>query len=71
MPIEIEQFRQIEPGRALADIGNIEPGDGLFAAYELIVAMAPAEPQQVVEKRFRQNPELVAIGIDAQRAVAL
>jgi hypothetical protein len=33
--------------------------------------VAPAEPQQVVEQGFGQDAQLVAIGIDAQRAVAL
>ena len=38
---------------------------------DLVVAMAPAEPQQVIVERLGQDAELVAIGFDAERAVAL
>jgi hypothetical protein len=37
----------------------------------LVVAMAPAEAQQIVEQRLGQDAELVAVGVDAERAVAL
>jgi hypothetical protein len=33
--------------------------------------MAPAEAQQIIEQRLGQDAELVAIGVDAERAVAL
>ena len=33
--------------------------------------MAPAEAEQIVEQRLGQDAELVAIGLDAERAVAL
>lgn len=35
------------------------------------IAVTPAQPQQVVEQRFGQDAEVVAIRIDPQRAVAL
>ena len=50
---------------------EVEPCDGLVAADDLVVAMAPAEPQQIVEQGLGQHAQLVAIGIDAERAVPL
>ena len=50
---------------------EVEPLDRLLAVDDFVVAMAPAEPQQIVEQRFGQDAELVAIGVDAERAVAL
>jgi hypothetical protein len=50
---------------------DVEPLDGLLAADDLLVAVAPAEAQQIVEQRLVQQTEFVAIGVDAQRAVAL
>ena len=50
---------------------EVEPFDGLFAADDLVVAMTPAEPEEVIADRFGQIAELVAVGIDPERAVAL
>ena len=52
-------------------MADVKPLDRLIARDDLVVAMPPAEPQQVVEQRFRQDAQFVAVGIDAQRAVAL
>ena len=48
-----------------------EPFDRLLAADDLVVAVAPAEPKQIIGQRLRQDSELVAIGIDPERPVAL
>ena len=50
---------------------EVEPFHRLVAADDLVVAMAPAEPEQIVEQRLGQDAELVAIGVDAERAVPL
>ena len=52
-------------------MGNVEPLDGLIAVDDFLVAVAPAKTQQVVEQRLGQDAEFVAVGVDAQRAVAL
>src|SRR3546814_10461160 len=51
--------------------GEIEPLDSLRAADDFVIAMPPAKPEQVIVERLGENPHLVAIGIDAERAVAL
>ena len=50
---------------------DIKPGDRLFAADDLVVAVAPTQSEQVVEHGFRQDAQLIAIRVHAQRAVAL
>ena len=71
MAVEIFELLEVEARRLLADMIDVEPFDRLVAADDLVVAMAPAEAQQIIEQRLGQDAELVAIGVDAQRAVAL
>ncbi len=52
-------------------MAEIEPFHRVLAADDLVVAMAPAEPEQIVEQGLGQDAELVAIGVDAERAMAL
>src|SRR3546814_11271258 len=54
----------------LADRVEVEPFDGLLGGDDLVVAMAPAEAQQIVAQRLRQVAQ-VAVGVDAEGAVAL
>ena len=71
MAVEILELLEVEARRRLADMVEVEPVDRLVAADDLVVAMAPAEAQQIIEQRLGQDAQLVAIGIDAERAVAL
>src|SRR3546814_17897636 len=54
----------------LADRVEVEPFDGLLGGDDLVVAMAPAEAQQIVAQRLRQVAQ-VAVGVAAEGAVAL
>ena len=49
---------------------EIEPVDHLRGRHDLVVAVAPAEPHEIVAQRGRQIAHL-AVGLDAERAVAL
>src|SRR5690606_2198094 len=69
--IEMFELLHVEARRRAADLRQIEPFHRLRAADDLGVAMAPAEAEQIVEQRLGQDAELVAIGLDAERAVAL
>ena len=71
MAVEILELLDVEPRRRASDLGEIEPGGSVFAADDLFVAMAPAKAEQIVEQGLRQETELVAIGLDAERAMAL
>ena len=71
MAVEVLELLEVEARRRLADVVEVEPFDRLLAADDLVVAMAPAEPQQIVATRLGQDAQLVAIGVDAERAVAL
>ena len=71
MAVEVLELLEVEARRRLADMGEVEPFDRLFAADDLVVAMAPAEAKQIIGDRLGKEAELVAIGIDAQRAMAL
>ena len=66
MAVEVLELLEVEARRRLADMVEVEPFDRLFAADDLVVAMAPAEAQQIIEQRFGQDAQLVAIGIDAR-----
>src|SRR4029079_14996983 len=54
----------------VADMVEIKPSDRLATTDDRGVAMPPAEPQEIIRHGFGQEPEVVAIGIDAKRAVA-
>jgi hypothetical protein len=70
MRIEALELLHVEARGRLADLGQVEPGDRLLAADDLVVAVAPAEPQKIVEQGFGEDAHL-AIVVDAERAVAL
>jgi hypothetical protein len=44
MAVEVLQLLEIEARRRLADVSRPNHFDRLFAADDLVVAMAPAEP---------------------------
>ena len=71
MAVEILELLHVEPRRRLADMVEVEPGDRLFLRDDLAVAVAPAESQEIIEQGLGEDAELVAIGIDAQRAMPL
>ena len=50
---------------------QVEPLGRLFAADDFVVAVAPAEAEEIIVHRFGQIAHFVAIGIDAERAVTL
>ena len=50
---------------------EVEPFDRFGQRDDLVVAMTPAQPQQIIAQRLGQYPHLVAIGIDPERAVTL
>ena len=68
--VEVGELHRVEARRRAADARQVEPLDRLLGRDDLVVAMAPAQPQQVVAQRLGQEAH-VAIGIDAERAVAL
>src|SRR3546814_18634909 len=68
--VEVLQLHEVEARRRLADRVEVEPFDGLLGGDDLVVAMAPAEAQQIVAQRLRQVAQ-VAVGVDAEGAVAL
>ena len=70
MAVEALELGEIEPRRRAADLRQIERLDHLLGRENLLVAMAPAEPDQIVAQRRRQVAQS-AIGIDAECAVAL
>ena len=70
MAVEIVQLLVIHPRRAFADGFEIEPFDRLRGGDDLVIAMAPAQPQQIVAHGLGQIAH-VAIGLDRQRAMAL
>ena len=45
LAVERCQLVQIKPRSCLADAAQIKPFDGLLTADDLIIAMAPAQPQ--------------------------
>ena len=66
MAVEVLELLEVEARRRFADMVEVEPFDRLLAADDLVVAMAPAEPQQIIEQRLGQDAQLVAIGVDAR-----
>ena len=68
MAIQIVELGEVEARRRTANGVDVEPLDGLFGRDDLVVAMAPAEAEQIVAQRLRQISEL-AIRIDTERAV--
>ena len=66
--VEAVELGEVEAGRGAADGVDVEPLDRLLGREDLVVAVAPAEAQQIVAQRLGQIAQL-AIGIDAERAV--
>src|SRR5690349_13821274 len=52
MAVQILQLLEVEPRRAFADMVEVEPLDRLLQGDDLIVPMAPAEPEQVIDQRL-------------------
>src|SRR3546814_3817603 len=71
MAVQIFQLLDVEARGRTADACNVEQFHGPFAGDDLLIAMAPAQAQQIVEHRFGQHAHFVAIGVHAQRAVPL
>ena len=68
--VQAGQPRHVEAGGAAADRVEVEPLDRLRGRDHLVVAMAPAQAQQVIAHGFREKAH-VPIGLDCKRAVAL
>ena len=69
-PLRLSSLAKSKRAGGAADGVDVEPLDRLLGRDDLVVAMAPAEPQQIVAQRLGQIAH-VAIGVDAERAVAL
>ena len=70
MAVEALQLGEIDSRRGAARAVQVEPGDGLLGGDDLVVAVRPAEPQQVVSQRGGKIPH-VAVGLDAEGAMTL
>ncbi len=70
MAVEAVELGEIEPRRRAADRVESEPFDRLLGRDDLRVAVAPAQPQQIVPERLGQIAH-GAVFLHAQRAVAL
>src|SRR5262249_14870818 len=70
MEIEPEQFLGVENSRRFAAIGEVEILEHLLLRKNLLVAMRPSEPHEVVEQGFGKITE-IAIGEDRSRTVPL
>ena len=70
MAVHVLELGGIEARGRAADRRQVEGGDQFLFGEELLVTGAPAEPRQVVAQRRRQVAH-GAVGVDAERAVAL
>jgi hypothetical protein len=70
MTVQILELDEIEPCRRASDRIETEPLDHLLGRHDLVVAVAPAEPDEIVAERRRQIAH-GAIGIDPERAMTL
>src|SRR3546814_20994754 len=71
MAVEIFELFEVEARRRAADMSEVEPFGRLRAADDFVVAMPPAEAEAIIVHRLGQIAHLVAIGVDAERAVKL
>src|SRR5690348_2160592 len=71
MAVEVFEFLEVETRRRFADMVEVEPLDRLIAVDDFVVAVPPAQPEQIIVDRFGKHSKLVAIGIDTERSVAL
>ena len=69
MTVEGFQLGKIEPRGRAAHAGQIESGDHFLGRENLLVTVAPSEPDQVIAQRRRQIAH-GAVSIDAKRAMA-
>ena len=60
----------VEPRRRADHVGDVEPGDRLGVGEDLVVAVAPAQPGQVVAHGLGQIAHVGELA-DRLRAVAL
>ena len=70
VPFRLSSLSKSMRARRPADAVQVEPFDRLVGRDDFVVAVAPAEAQQVVAHGRGQIAH-VAIGLDAERAVAL
>src|SRR5205085_6813220 len=70
MSVEIFKFGKIKSRRRAADLRQIESRDHFLGGEYFLIAMAPAEAHQVIAQCGWQVTHR-AIGIDAERAMAL
>src|SRR6516162_2260558 len=68
--IDVGELGKIKPGGRLVDVIDVKPGDGLLGREYLGIAVAPAEPNQVVAQTRRQKAH-GSVGLDAECTVAL
>src|SRR5262249_61948661 len=48
MAVEIFQLGEVEPRRRTSDLRKVEGGDHLLGREDFLIAMAPAEPNQII-----------------------
>ena len=58
MGVDVGQLVEIQPGRGLADTVEVEPFQGLGIAEQFVVAVAPAQPGQIVAHGLGQIAHL-------------
>src|SRR6201996_8397056 len=68
--VEISQLGEIEAGGGPADAGKVEGGNHFLRRENLLIAVAPSEPDQIIAQRRRQIAH-GAVGVDAECAVTL
>ena len=68
--VQVLELREIEARRRPSDAAEIEGLDHLLGGENFLVAVAPAEADEIVAQRDRQIAES-PVGIDAERAVTL
>ncbi len=68
--VEAFELGEIEARRRAADLRQVEGRDHFLGREDFLIAVAPAEPHQIVAHRRRQIAHR-PVGIDAERAVAL
>ena len=54
MPIHAFELHEVEAGGRTADMRKVEGLDHLLCRKKFLVALAPAEPHQIIAQRLRQ-----------------
>ena len=70
MRIERRQFVHVEPGGTAIDVGQVKPRDRLLAGDNLVIPVAPTQPQQRIEHGLDQIA-LLPVLLNPHRAVTL